>query len=69
MKAKAEFCSNLGQCKELSEVVYAQRAVAQSVTGDCSQKVGKLSGITHMNFEMVAAIGAQTTPAWNSERK
>lgn len=69
MKAQAEFCSNLGHCREPSEAVDAQRAFAQGIIGDYTEEVGKLSDIARRNMAALSAIGAQTTSAWIPEGK
>lgn len=68
-KAQAEFCSNLGRCKELSEAVEAQREFVEQVTRDYSKEVSQLSDIVRKNVVSLSDIGAQCASAWNGKEK
>lgn len=48
-----------GHCREFSEVVDAQRSVAQGATGDNAEEVGKLAALS--------GIGAQYASSWNAQ--
>ncbi|MCU4179593.1 phasin family protein [Bosea sp. BH3] len=69
MRAQAEFCGHLGHCKEIAEAVDVQRNFAQSVTGDYSQEVEKLSDIARKNLATFSAIGAQCASALGGSGK
>jgi nitrate/nitrite-specific signal transduction histidine kinase len=58
MKAQAELCNELSQCREVTEAVEAHRKFSERVTSDYSSEIGQLATI--MNKELAIATAVAT---------
>jgi hypothetical protein len=56
MKAQAELCHELSQCRELSDAVEAQRRFSERVTSDYSEEFGQIA--TMLRNELTSVTDA-----------
>lgn len=59
MKAQAEWCSELSQCREVAEAVAAHRKFGERVTSDYSSEIGQLATIMSKELAIVGTVATE----------
>jgi hypothetical protein len=59
MKAQAELCNELSQCREVTEAVEAHRKFSERVTSDYSSEIGQLATIMSKELAIVTAVATE----------